>query len=304
VLLVAMTLDGPIQGLAVAGESICGRSDIYICDDFAAMSAGETTGGWYDWTGVSKQPQLDTSTGYTDSRSIRLDLAGAPVPIDPDGGSNAISTGTLRHALPDINAGQSLYCRWYIKWSNGFLFVPGGSGSKMFYLNAWQGNGGANHGNSNHRIRFSYYNPTGPAPYGPWTNPGVARLRWDTQDIEFGPNVGSPIDFTAGPWYAVEIYVRPNTVGVNNGEIKWWVNGLLQGSYPNIDVRGSDPDYSPNPGAPFNAISLDGYFGGGNTNAHPAQSTYYDNVVCSSNQIGVINNNQGIPSVATGITVQ
>ena len=293
----------PVLHRALAAESICNRGDIFICDDFATITQDSTAGGWYDWNDVSKIPQVDTTVGLTDSRSIRLDLAAASVPINPDNGTGAISTGTIRHQIPNISTGQTLYCRWYAKWSNNFQFLPGGSGAKHFYIWAYAGNGGPTHGDWQHRFRFSYRNPTGCCS-GPFSNPNIARLQWDVSDNELGENIAQT-NLTAGPWYAIELYIKVNTVNVNDGEVKWWINDVLQGSYTGVNVRGVNGDgYTKDATVPFNAVSFDGYFGGIETNVHPAQSIYYDNIVCSSNKVGLAGSSNVSPSVATGLTAQ
>jgi FG-GAP-like repeat len=38
-------------------------------------------------------------------------------------------------------------------------------------------------------------------------------------------------------WYCVELMVRANTPGQNNGEVKYWIDGQVIGAFPNLNVR-------------------------------------------------------------------
>jgi hypothetical protein len=38
-------------------------------------------------------------------------------------------------------------------------------------------------------------------------------------------------------WYCVELMVRANTPGQNNGEVAYWIDGQLGGRFPNLNIR-------------------------------------------------------------------
>lgn len=266
-------------------------STIFANDFDSVADRTDQAPGWYAWTDLSKEPQLDTtvSHGGLPGKCCRLDYDNAPVPINPDGGTGAIATGAIRYRIPDMNAGEILYLRWYWRTSTNFDIVPGGSGSKIMYIGSYA-YGSAypaiNNGVSNHRIRVSMYNPTASSSTGPWGNKKVGRLQFDVEDNETPENVGSTNLTSDGTWQCIEFYFKFNTTGVSNGEVSWWIDDVLQGQYTGVDLRGSDPGFSPTPSAAFNTISIDGYFGGAETNVHPAQSTYYDDVVAATTKIG------------------
>jgi hypothetical protein len=41
-----------------------------------------------------------------------------------------------------------------------------------------------------------------------------------------------------GVWYCNELMVKLNTVGLHNGEVAFWINGELEGRWPNLFIRG------------------------------------------------------------------
>ena len=43
-----------------------------------------------------------------------------------------------------------------------------------------------------------------------------------------------------GVWYCNELMVRLNTVGQNNGEVAFWIDGQLKGRWPNLFIRGRE----------------------------------------------------------------
>ena len=40
-----------------------------------------------------------------------------------------------------------------------------------------------------------------------------------------------------GVWYCYEFMVRTNTIGRNDGEVAYWINGNLAGYFPNLFMR-------------------------------------------------------------------
>ena len=38
-------------------------------------------------------------------------------------------------------------------------------------------------------------------------------------------------------WYCYELMVRANTPSLNDGEVKWWVDGKLTADFPDLKIR-------------------------------------------------------------------
>jgi hypothetical protein len=79
----------------------------------------------------------------------------------------------------------------------------------------------------------------------------VEHLKWNA-DGSFNrsfscclQNVGTAVRPRAGQWDKLKLFIRPNTPGQLNGEIKLWVNGELKVDYANIQLR-EDTPYNPN----------------------------------------------------------
>ena len=325
VLLLGVTV-APAQADFYSAESICNRGDIYFCDDFDTIVYNSTTQGWWDWVDLARHPQVATDVNYPSGtgQSIRLELAEATTTDPNDQGTSAMSTGSIRHRYPDLGDGETLYVRFYWRASksgglviqdpspyvSAFSNVPGGSGAKLFYFfsylysQPYPAVGG--NGQLNHRIRWELYNPTGNNA-GPFTDTTKARVQWDVNDVQFADNVAHdniPLD---GTWTCIELYMKVSTYsgsvpavignhGNSDGEVKWWFNDVLQGSWIGVDNRAKQFDTndsgtipaSGDVSKPFNTVNLDMYFGGLERNLHPAQGGYYDNIAASTNRIGCI----------------
>jgi len=255
---------------ARAAEAVCNRGDILFCEDFENLTQGQTNTGWWDWYNVDNTPIIDTF-GRNGSRSLRH--------LIPASSTGSLQGGMARHTVvPSIGTRDTMYMRFYAYWSPGFQWTPGGSGSKFVYFNSWPQ---LTSGNSNWRIRFAYQNITGSGnPVGGNPNAG-ARIEFDSVPIDnvHEANQPNPITLLPGQWYCIELYTKLNTPGSSDGEVKWWINSVLQGSYTNFSVRGSQAE-------PINGITFDNYFGGAEIFPHPEQYTWRDDVVVSTNPIG------------------
>ncbi len=83
-------------------------------------------------------------------------------------------------------------------------------------------------GNSSNSIDIQMY---GPAPY----HLHVVS-EFPSGSIRFQPNVNST-SVTLGQWHKVEWYIKYATTATSgDGVIKWWLDGVLQGSYSNLQT--------------------------------------------------------------------
>jgi hypothetical protein len=70
---------------------------------------------------------------------------------------------------------------------------------------------------------------TGNADYNPAVDPK-----------NYTPN-RNDVPVYAGQWYKMEFYIKKSSVyGAKDGALKWWIDGVLVGDYPNV-VLGSYP---------------------------------------------------------------
>ncbi len=77
-------------------------------------------------------------------------------------------------------------------------------------------------------------------------------------------------------WYCYEFMVRLNDVGQSNGEVKWWVDGVLTGDFTNLFIRGT------------NTLDIEQMYFNLHTTSQTGQALtkYYDNVVVAKSYIG------------------
>lgn len=79
----------------------------------------------------------------------------------------------------------------------------------------------------------------------------IEHLKWNA-DRSFNrampggsQNVGTPVEARIGQWDRLKLFVRPNTRGLADGVVRFWVNGVLKAEYTNIALR-EDTSYMPN----------------------------------------------------------
>lgn len=83
-------------------------------------------------------------------------------------------------------------------------------------------------GNSSNSIDIQMY---GPAPYHLHV-----VTEFPSGSIRFQPNVNSTA-VTLGQWHKIEWYIKYATTATSgDGIVKWWLDGVLQGSYSNIQT--------------------------------------------------------------------
>jgi hypothetical protein len=74
--------------------------------------------------------------------------------------------------------------------------------------------------------------------------PGYSEIYayWPYQHGDCGDHWLPAVHFTPirGVWYCNELMVKLNTVGSNNGEVAFWINGQLVGRWSNLFIRGRD----------------------------------------------------------------
>jgi hypothetical protein len=152
-------------------------------------------------------------------------VADATAPYSPPSVLRIVFTPDMvRDHEPSVHwmslpAPREVYALWWIKLSPNWSPSPAGGG-KMTFLHARDGQGQVYSGlfgsTAPHRVGIN----TEWAPYG--------QHIWD-------PNVEtSAINY--GEWYRMEWYLKWDSApGAGDGVLRWWVNGVLNGSH--TDVR-------------------------------------------------------------------
>ena len=117
------------------------------------------------------------------------------------------------------------------------------------------------------------------------------RSQWGDHffpDGEVMPNTSLPYNFGSGfvsrpwitcklgRWYCVELMVKDNTVGQNDGRVACWLDGKLIADFQNLGLRKADS-------LKINRFNLSLHAG-----SNPARETFkwYDNVVAAKSYIG------------------
>jgi len=245
--------------IAYSAEPICDRGDILLCEDW---EDGNHNGwAWNEQKWSIWGYQIVNSGGFDSPNALKVTML----------------KGNCNTAYPDrrIAAQQGeTHLRFYLYYEPGFVFVPKGSGGKIAYLRSLEG------GNLKWRVQIGL---RGKANHTKgWLHVDLRHLEKDGEPREnlfFFNNQGNDIDLESGKWYALELKVKPNTPGARDGEIKLWINGILQMHHKDINIRGNRTQ-------PINDVWLTSYFGGNICPSHPEQSVWYDNIIASTNYIG------------------
>lgn len=133
------------------------------------------------------------------------------------GGGGPINT----YLQSSLQAGKTeLYSQFWFKLSPNFVGAASNGVNKV--LHYWTG--------QTSKVVF--------AAWGYGSDDLVPQMRLQNIDIgtisfNLDPNVNRP-KLQRGQWYRIEVLLRLNTPGVQDGEIHWWVNGSKVGQYTNI----------------------------------------------------------------------
>ena len=261
--------------IAYSAEPICNRGDILLCEDWAD---GDHDG----WSGGMRDPfvwAIVGTGGFTDANALKLTIP-----------ENGVSTAWPGHSIPE-QQGQT-YARFYLRYEPGFVFNPGWSGGKVAYFRAL-GAGGKHEWRIQIALRGKENDTRGFL---------LVDLRHmesidPSQPKYLQNNKGNDIDIESGQWYAVELMVKPNTPGLKDGEVKLWINGVLQMHHTGQNLRGNST-------RGINDFWITSYFGGAAT-IHPEQSVWYDSIVVSKNYVGPFPETTDAtpPNAPTGVSI-
>jgi len=214
--------------LAGAAMAVCGGSpatpipDVPTRADASHEPPGLTTLNEQPWSGL-------TANGWryirrTSSKDADIGMDGT-APLSPPYVLRIAFTPSMR---PDTEPGvhwialprpREVYTSWFIKLSPNWTASPAGA-AKMTFLHTWpDGQGQVYTGLRGSGAPHWVIVNTEWAPYG--------QRIW-------APNVTtSQISYSR--WYEIAWYVRwESTPGAEDGILRWWVDGVLNGDYANV----------------------------------------------------------------------
>lgn len=136
-----------------------------------------------------------------------------------------------------VTPATGVYMSLYAKFDTGFRFANGIM-HKIMLLNFDDENG-----RRRYQVIINVQIASG--------NFMIEQLKWNA-DRSFNrsfpccaQNVGTAVGPRFGQWDKLKLFVRPNTPGQTNGEIRLWVNNELKLDHRNITIR-EDSTFNPN----------------------------------------------------------
>jgi hypothetical protein len=140
------------------------------------------------------------------------------------------------YLLPGISEDE-IYMRWYRRWSAGYDF---GTQTKSNGFYADENDSTKPNGYNFYSCKLQFWDDGGSGAEAKFYT-----YNMDQPNPDFGEtlaqNQGSPVSTLADTWNCYEIMIKANTVtgGASNGdgEIKLWINGVLKGSYTDMNFR-------------------------------------------------------------------
>lgn len=137
-----------------------------------------------------------------------------------------------------VTPAEGLWLSLYSRFDTGFQFAPNSVMHKIVLVNF-------DDENSRRRYQVIINVRISTGQYV------IEHLKWNA-DRSFNTsfpccnqNVGTPVGPRFGQWDKLKLFIRPNTPGATNGEIKLWVNDELKINATNIQLREDSP-YNPN----------------------------------------------------------
>lgn len=270
---------------AVFGESsalepgLAGRSDVVFYGGFEEHAPASPA--WNTAWGVPWDDRLENSTlvgpaeAVVGQKAIRINY--------PAGGVGPSQTGMqFPMSFARISgmkaAFDSLYLRYYVYFDDGFDFVKGGKlPGLMGGGNSWSRSGGDQpDGINGWTMRFMWRTGGEAVVYAYLPGGKYKEGDWGT-DIKTGKS------FVTGKWHCVEQFVKVNTVGVDNGKLKVWLDDQLVLDLSDVRylTRLSDTTR-------VGGIYVSTFHGGNTADWAPTVTSYarFDGIVAATNRVG------------------
>ncbi|MBD3241735.1 MAG: hypothetical protein GF331_14180, partial [Chitinivibrionales bacterium] len=124
---------------------------------------------------------------------------------------------------------DSLYLRYYLRFSDTFDYQLGGKLPGLVGGNNWSRSGGDQPDGTNGWTTRYMWGGEGRvklyAYLSPAHNPDIMTSQWGSSVLFDHANGGVPRALERGVWHCIEQFVRINDVGQANGVIRCWLNG-------------------------------------------------------------------------------
>lgn len=283
----------PSGGIAArypGDQNIGSDPDVILADDFEAYTSPSQLVGKWSGAGPLANMQIDTSEHFSGTKSLAMSL-----PIS----ASEVLNQCHKDISPELT---TIYMRSYSKFDDAFD-VEGSSHNGIAIRAHYPGGAGTASDGTWFSAQLQNNKTGQPIPHFPneqqpgynqiycywpkqrdafgdhffsdgWVRPGGAGL-WLLYPAQY-PNF-KPIPVwqpERGKWYCYELMVKANTVGKNDGEIAWWVDGRLDGRITDLVLRTVDVKIN------YVRIMLHA------TNSQRVNKKWYDNVVIAKSYIG------------------
>jgi uncharacterized protein YjdB len=210
------------------------------CDGKSGAAAVAVTGG----TGGVPAGWSNEPSGFTtiaDWGFDALNLNGWTTIWNDAGNGSIISDGSAPASAPNVL--QIMYPQGFAGGSAPATMYYDHPAAKEVYTGFWwkPSNPWENHPSSNvNKILFWYTATSGQSidiqMYGPAPYKLHVVTEFPSGSIRLQPNVNSTA-VTLGQWHRIEWYIKYATTSTSgDGVVKWWMDGVLQGSYSNIQT--------------------------------------------------------------------
>lgn len=261
------------DGLAaayVADRGVGGHAAVIFADDFEG-------GDWKDKWDSNRNRNDAVLSLIDESKSSRV-VGRKSLRVRAALGENTGGGVTKWFEPPD-----TVFIRFYVKFDRNCDYVH--HMCRLRGKDRWSGFGGAGTKPRGDE-RFS----TGVEPWGDWGRrpaPGAWNFYsyWHTMkksgDGKYWGNAFRPAnqaDVPRDAWISVEMMLKHNTAGKDDGEQAYWIDGELRGHWKGINWRKAD-------GLRANAFTLESYVTDRWTK-NEVNVVYFDNVVIAKEYIG------------------
>ncbi len=262
------SLTAPILSRAIirSPEPACSRSSTIICEDFETDDRGD----WSDY----RNDGFDVSVGGAlgGQRAMRQEYA-----------LGQESAGWLAwffgdHPLGGVRPSESfaeVYFRWYHRFQAEWPteYPPKMARMRSHYIDcewcfAW--------------MEHFWIRSVGTAISDPMSNiPAPNGTQYSDTERWLG-SLGSSLSFDSldGRWVALEMRIKLNSPGQDDGRITFWANGRVVLDRPDLNLRGA---YT---GTSVNVAMIDTYWNGGAPVG--GLERWYDNVVVATESVGCV----------------
>jgi hypothetical protein len=203
--------NSPGESTGTFGANTTGPTPLEFVD-FNQQSWDRLTGnGWsYLRRGSSKDADViqDATAPASPDRVLRMIFT-------PDMGRDR-EPGVHWIALPNA---REVAAGWWIKLSANWTPSPAGGGKMTFLHTAPSGHG---------QVYVALFNPAAPH-----------RVSVNTEWAPYGQRIWEPnqtaTPFVYGRWYRIDWYMQwESAPGAGDGKVRWWVNGVLNGTYATL----------------------------------------------------------------------